>query len=1145
MALLTAMATWASTFTVTNDGNKFTITRNGSGRETVYYRTVSLSALAGHNFTEQTGSLIFLENESVRTITVNEVDISSFTDYVNDVYNLMYAIQTSLVRSYRFEVLNGDGDTLASLDRDIEFGKDYQLPAEYVNKSVTDLIYFDDSGNLKSGTGNKYLDIGTLQDKGLNWTKVTDAGYKQSFYLVKTDVFNGSPYVRIYTDNLGMKVHATIFFKQREENDGYQYIQILDNNYQTYDGNDSDGAVNNPEISQYKACFELSKSGVTTDEHYQFFPHRYDFVNKAAEQNAGLSHYSFDHDNNYLYQQKYLNNSNHSGSSGSLIFSPTNYYICVRFDAAGNGDDNWYFKELKARIALVDATAPTVVDNYKVSGGRHSRGNTIYVSVPFNEIVTVSGTPTLSTTWGTLNYLAGAGSNVLTFSGTISNTASGTFTVNSYNGTITDLAGNNLSGTINHAFGTNLQARTFSISYNLAGGSLPSGQSNPTSYTDFSNPITLVNPVRENYEFLGWTGSNGTTPQLNVTIPSGSSGNKSYTANWKLIRYTYDSASKMLTLLRGEFSRDNKWGGDVPTSEVAMVIAYNGVSFTGDCTQLFAGFTNCTAMDLRNANTTNVTNMSLMFSNCSKLNTLYVSGWNTGNVTNMSFMFSGSGSLEQLDLSDWNTGNVTMMSYMFQTCTSLTTLDLSGWDTGNVMNMDGMFSNCSSLTSLDLSGWNTARVDYTYSMFFGCTKLTSLDLSGWNTSNVINMANMFQSCIELKSVNLSGWNINDYVSLSDMFGNCNKLTTIYATPSWDAENVTHSNNMFQRCTKLVGGCGTTFDENHTDKEYARIDRGSAEPGYFTGVFVLTLPANVTASPNPVCTLGGARYYAAGSTVTLTYSGTVPQGYVPVFSVNGTPIEGNTFEMPVGDATITVTISNPPRYIYDSATGKLTLLSGEFSKDDKWGSDVPADAVTSIDATSKVIFTGDCSRLFLNFTSCTSIDLDSVNTANVSNMSNMFSGCSGLTTLNISSWNTAAVTNMERMFSGCSNLATIYAGINWTVENVTSAGNMFSGCTSLVGGMGTTYDANHVGKEYARIDGGPDMPGYFTDPNAVVLMPGDVNGDNVVDIDDVSAIIFIILEKNTIDDFPGNADLDGNGTVDVDDMNAVIHIILTQ
>ena len=39
--------------------------------------------------------------------------------------------------------------------------------------------------------------------------------------------------------------------------------------------------------------------------------------------------------------------------------------------------------------------------------------------------------------------------------------------------------------------------------------------------------------------------------------------------------------------------------------------------------------------------------------------------------------------------------------------------------------------------------------------------------------------------------------------------------------------------------------------------------------------------------------------------------------------------------------------------------------------------------------------------------------------------------------------------------------------------------MFKGCTSLKGGQGTTYNANHVDKAYAHIDGGPSNPGYFT------------------------------------------------------------------
>jgi hypothetical protein len=39
--------------------------------------------------------------------------------------------------------------------------------------------------------------------------------------------------------------------------------------------------------------------------------------------------------------------------------------------------------------------------------------------------------------------------------------------------------------------------------------------------------------------------------------------------------------------------------------------------------------------------------------------------------------------------------------------------------------------------------------------------------------------------------------------------------------------------------------------------------------------------------------------------------------------------------------------------------------------------------------------------------------------------------------------------------------------------------MFSGCKRLVGGMGTTFDSNVIDATYARPDGGPDAPGYFT------------------------------------------------------------------
>ena len=58
-------------------------------------------------------------------------------------------------------------------------------------------------------------------------------------------------------------------------------------------------------------------------------------------------------------------------------------------------------------------------------------------------------------------------------------------------------------------------------------------------------------------------------------------------------------------------------------------------------------------------------------------------------------------------------------------------------------------------------------------------------------------------------------------------------------------------------------------------------------------------------------------------------------------------------------------------------------------------------------------------------------------------------------------------------------------------------------------------------------------------------PGDLNGDGSVDIEDVNAIINLILDKVSPDSLKGNPDLDGSGSTDIGDVNALINIILAQ
>ena len=73
----------------------------------------------------------------------------------------------------------------------------------------------------------------------------------------------------------------------------------------------------------------------------------------------------------------------------------------------------------------------------------------------------------------------------------------------------------------------------YTITYTLDGGKTET--ENPTSYTIESKEITLNNPAKEGYTFMGWTGTGLKQATSEVTIPQGSTGNRSYTATWKVI----------------------------------------------------------------------------------------------------------------------------------------------------------------------------------------------------------------------------------------------------------------------------------------------------------------------------------------------------------------------------------------------------------------------------------------------------------------------------------------------------------------------------------------------------------------------------------------------------------------------------------
>ena len=125
------------------------------------------------------------------------------------------------------------------------------------------------------------------------------------------------------------------------------------------------------------------------------------------------------------------------------------------------------------------------------------------------------------------------------------------------------------------------QVQTYTITYDLNGGKLP--QKNPVTYNIETDTFQLNNPMRDGYRFDGWIGTVegetiNTLPQTNVQIAKGSTGNRSYVANWKKISDKNNVTVTMLQSVGGKAECDITEGA--PGSKVlVMAHANEGYEF--------------------------------------------------------------------------------------------------------------------------------------------------------------------------------------------------------------------------------------------------------------------------------------------------------------------------------------------------------------------------------------------------------------------------------------------------------------------------------------------------------------------------------------------------------------------------------------
>ena len=163
---------------------------------------------------------------------------------------------------------------------------------------------------------------------------------------------------------------------------------------------------------------------------------------------------------------------------------------------------------------------------------------------------------------------------------------------------------------------------------------------------------------------------------------------------------------------------------------------------------------------------------------------------------------------------------------MFTICSDLTSLDVSGFDTSNVTSMNDMFYGCTSLQTIPQL--DTSKVTSMYGMFYNCNNLNSIP--ELNTSNVTNMSYMFSGVYwSMVLQRIEGLDMSSVTSASDMFehqsslsyirlnGSLNISLDISATSELDYDSVksvlTAASNTVNTNSKTLKFNSTLTDQN--------------------------------------------------------------------------------------------------------------------------------------------------------------------------------------------------------------------------------------------------------------------------------------------------------------------------------------------
>lgn len=465
-------------------------------------------------------------------------------------------------------------------------------------------------------------------------------------------------------------------------------------------------------------------------------------------------------------------------------------------------------------------------------------------------------------------------------------------------------------------------------------------------------------------------------------------------------QWTYDESTKTVTVT-GEDSGfmgyrnpdlDHGYGGVIygyrsPIYDIDRTVQHiilHDCKISGSMVGAFCALTRVQSIEFINVDTSEVTDMTAVFSGCEKLTSLDVSGLDTSNVTGMMSMFDWCLDMTELDISSFDTSNVTDMSYMFSACEELKSVDISGLNTTALTTIEGMFYGCESLENIDITGWDTSNVTSMKKTFDDCDSLTSLNLSNLDVSAVTDMSDMFSGCINLTSLNISGWDTSNVTNMSGMFGACGSLDL----SDLDTANVTDMSRMFS-------GYRGTESLDLSTLNTSKVTDMHAMFSYCTNMESI----DVSSLDTGKVTSTERMFDHCTSLKSLDISNFNTQNVTSM------------------------------REMFEECSSLESLTTSAFDASKLWSMEemfINCTALKSIKlstvGTSRV---ESMYKMFIGCTALESVDLSGFDTSNVKTMGYMLRDCSNLQSLNLSGCDLSNVKYEPNMFGECDKLITFY------------------------------------------------------------------------------------------------------------------------